>query len=133
MQQVARHCDGGNFILKTTQIVSTLLFLCSAAAYSEEEIIYPYCDASYRVSKYGQTRDIEIQNCVPEDIFPKYKSRTKRFVAGLEYDPKTVDGEAVDSLGMKVRVVFEDKYYKGIKTVTFPENQQKYELSTYIN
>ena len=110
------------------RILGLLCFLVFAQfpeiVQSEEKPILPYCDAVYRVTKNGTTADIKVVNCGPGTLFPKYRTRTKNYVKGLRYKAKTINGVAVDSPDMKVRIVFGDKYFKGIEAVIFPENQQ---------
>lgn len=76
---------------------------------AETEQSLPYCDLEYRITAHGTVRDVKILACEPENLFPKYRTRSKRLIGKLSFEPKTVDGRAVETKEAKVRVIFQEK------------------------
>ena len=78
-----------------------------------------YCDLEYRITQKGLVRNVKVISCSPAEIHSKYRSRSIGLIKRLHYSPKTIDGKAVETTNARVRIVYHDKYYQGVKTMLF--------------
>ena len=78
------------------------------AAYQEDtppSVDTGFCDVSFTVTKAGSTKYVEILYCSDE----MFKTTSIKAAKQYRYDPKIVNGEAVEVKGVAVRVNFQIK------------------------
>jgi len=109
--------------------VSSLLLLLlitlvpSEAHASEITKEPPYCDVSYRITKFGRVKNIRIVDCAPEKTKKRYRKWTKEIVPSFRFDPKTINGVKVESKNERARIIYDSQYENGFMIkIYLPEN-----------
>jgi cephalosporin hydroxylase len=96
---------------------------CAVAIETDTDAVNSnYCDVEYTITKYGKAKDVQIVSCSSEQVNRRYRAKTMRFVRRFRYEPKTINGLAVESKEMKVRVIIDAKHIKNFQIVFFPSS-----------
>ncbi len=111
--------------MSNSLILLSLLFIklifseVHAAEISEEA---QYCDVTYRVTKFGRVKNIEVVDCVPEKTKKKYSKWTKEIVSSFRFDPKTINGVKVESKNERARIIYDSQYRSGYMIKIYPSD-----------